>query len=68
MILLLVGSMVRSAKISEKIQSIRILSIGIFITFIYFMVETGTLDPIYIIIIIIAGITDLEINKSGTRV
>lgn len=68
LILLLVGSMVRSAKISEKIQSIRILSIGIFITFIYFMVETGTLDPVYIIIIIIAGITDLEINKSGTRV
>lgn len=65
LILQIVTSMKKCSEITERIPSVKILSIGIFTTFTYFLVETGTLVPFYILVAIIAMISTVETNKAN---
>ena len=61
----LVLAMHRCSETAGTVPSIKILSVGIFITFIYFIVETGTLTPIYIVITIIAMVSELDTKQQS---
>ncbi len=65
LILQIVTSMKKCSEITERIPGVKILSIGIFTTFTYFIVETGTLVPFYILVAIIAMISTVETNKAN---